>query len=136
MSGALQCPPQDRDGLGDRGARSMRGADRVEHHEVLLFSLVIYNTGARDYVVRDMRIHFADESAGIPMKWERVRGGVNPSDNPGMELPAPCVVPGRSAVRLFAEFERRPSGRGEPDARQHPLRLEGLTDSDDDWHTG
>lgn len=106
-------------------------ADRM----ILLFPFAFYNTGARDYVVRDMRIRFADESVGIPLEWERCRAGVNPSDNPGMELAAPFVVPGRSAVRVFAEFERKPGDRGQPEARPYTLRLEGLTDREDDWHT-
>jgi hypothetical protein len=66
------------------------------------------------------------------LEWERVRGGVDASAHPTGELAAPFAVPGGSAVRVFAEFERRPADRT-LDARAHPLVLEGVTDQEDRW---
>ena len=105
-----------------------------ERRLILLFPLVFYNTGARDYVVRDLRVRFGDESVDVPLAWERVRGGVDASAYPTAELAAPFSVPGRSRVRVFAEFERRPADRT-VDARAHPLVLEGVTDQEDRWAT-
>jgi hypothetical protein len=101
---------------------------------ILLFPLVFYNTGARDYVVRDLCIRFGDESVGVPLDWERVRGGTDVSAHPTGELATPFAVPGRSALRVFAEFERRPAART-IDARAHPLVLQGVTDREDRWAT-
>jgi hypothetical protein len=100
---------------------------------ILLLPLVFYNTGARDYVVTDLRIRFGDEPVGIPLEWERVRSAMNPSGSPELELAAAFPVPGRSAVQLFAEFEREPGNRP-IEAREHPLVLETLTDKDEYWH--
>jgi hypothetical protein len=59
-----------------------------ERRLILLFPLVFHNTGARDYVVRDLRVRFGDESVGVPLDWERVRGGVDASAYPtGSWLP-------------------------------------------------
>ncbi len=100
---------------------------------ILLLPLVLYNDGPVPYVVRDLRLRFADEPGGAPLYFQRTRSGVSPGHHPELlDLGAAFPVPGNGTVRLFCEFERRPSAR-QVDAKRHPLVLEALTNRDDSW---
>lgn len=100
----------------------------------LLFPFVFYNTGPLAYVVRDLRLRFTDEPDGRPMDWERTRTSILPEESSGKQLAAAFPVPGGAAVRVFCEFDRRPPGRV-MDARAHPLLLEALTGTSDEWRS-
>jgi hypothetical protein len=103
-----------------------------ENRLILLLPLVFYNSGPVPYVVRDLRVRFGDEPSGPATAFHRVRGGVSPTHHPTPELSAAFPVPGRTAVRMFCEFERIPVGRA-MDSRAHPLVVDGLTDKNDQW---
>jgi hypothetical protein len=91
-----------------------------------------YNSGPVPYVVCDLRVRFSDEPTGAALAFHRVRGGVSPSHHPTPELSAAFPVAGRTAVRMFCEFERRPVGRA-IEAGAHRLLVEGLTDKAGGW---
>jgi hypothetical protein len=99
---------------------------------ILLLPLVFFNSGPIPYVVRDLRIRFADETTSEALAFHRVRDGISPSHHPKPELSAAFPVQGRTAIRMFCEFERRPAGRAMKSGA-HPLVLEALTDESDRW---
>jgi len=100
---------------------------------ILLLPLVFYNDGPVPYIVRDLRLRFADDMDGIPLQFQRTRGGVSPKHHPDLlDLGAAFPVPGNRTVRLFCEFERRPANR-QLNAGQHPVLLEALTNHDASW---
>ena len=99
---------------------------------ILLFPFVFYNSGPVPYVIRDLRLRFADEHDGIPLSFQRVCGGISPSPSNLEDLSAAFPVRGNEAVRMFCEFERTPVDRAMK-AGRHPLLLEALTDKADEW---
>jgi hypothetical protein len=108
---------------------AMANSDRL----ILLFPFVFFNTGPVPYVVRNLRLRFADEDDGTPLAFQRIRSGISPSHHPEpVDLAAAFPVPGNSTVRLFCEFSRKPAGRVIT-AGTHPLVLEALTDKRVGW---
>lgn len=100
---------------------------------ILLFPLVVYNSGPVPYVVRDLRLRFKDEPPdGLPLNFERVRSGISPSHADLVDLSAAFPVPGNTALRLFCEFQRGPVGR-EMGVGRHALVIEALTDKWAGW---
>jgi hypothetical protein len=88
-----------------------------ERRLILLFPLVFYNTGARDYVVRDLRVRFGDESGGVPLDWERVRGGETRAPTQPRSWPprSPCpAAQGCASLRSSNDGPRIEQSTPEP----------------------
>jgi hypothetical protein len=113
---------------------STYGASSSSGRLTMLLPLVFFNTGPVPYVVRNLRLRFADEPNGVPLDFHLIRSGVSPSHHPEpVDLAAPFPVPGNETLRLFCEFIRKPGGRTVT-AATYTLVLEGLTDKRGGWH--
>lgn len=67
--------------------------------------LVLYNTGPKPIVVQDLRLVLPSESP-MPLLWQGSYGKLDSTNDDDRVLPSVFVVPGRSALQFFMEFER------------------------------
>ena len=73
---------------------------------LLLFPLVLHNTGAKPIVVQVMRLSFPKESrSDLPLPWRARRSHIKPGGkDDSHEFPAVFSIPGRTAHQMFIEF--------------------------------
>ncbi|MGW3272309.1 hypothetical protein ACWDFH_12670 [Streptomyces kronopolitis] len=101
----------------------------------LRFPVVIYNTGARPIVVRDLRLSFHDDAVlTTPLPWTSSRSHIRPEKDDGLKMPAVFVVAGRTAEQLFIEFGTTKPRCFVPEARQYRASIDAILGHQNDWH--
>jgi hypothetical protein len=71
----------------------------------LRFPFVLFNTGAKPFVIQDMRLRFPKEPRWqVPIPWTTTRSQLMPASDDGHALPAVFSIPGRTAQQMFIEF--------------------------------
>ncbi|MGW1903090.1 hypothetical protein ACWCQB_38285 [Streptomyces hirsutus] len=102
----------------------------------LRFPIVVYNTGAKPIVIRDLRLSFPDEnSMTAPLPWTTLRTQLRPTSDDSLEMPAVFAVPGRAAEQLFIEFGTSKPRYFVPEARSYRVVVEALLGREDKWHS-
>lgn len=81
--------------------RSDRSALRVP--------ITIYNSGARPLVVVDLRMSMASDGLSATAPTRTYRKTIKPDADDVEDFPHPYVVPGRSVVTKFVEFDADPA---------------------------
>ncbi|MEU8750749.1 hypothetical protein AB0C88_09715 [Streptomyces chartreusis] len=101
----------------------------------LRFPVVLYNTGAKPIVVRDLRLAFHDDelASTAPLPWTSSRSHLRPDGNDELKMPAAFAVPGRAAEQLFIEFGTSKPRHFVPDARPYRVTIEALVGHKEGW---
>lgn len=105
------------------------GLSLSPNQALLRFPLVLYNTGPKPIVVRDMRLMFLKQPNIQPLPWRTSRSQLKPDTDDGLQLPAVFSVPGRQAQQHFLEFgidAKNPLPGIDLAAREYQLRVEVL----------
>jgi hypothetical protein len=71
---------------------------------VFRFPLVLYNTGPKPIIVKEMRLSFPKETGIAYLLWRASMSQIKPDANDARQLPAVFSVPGRTAQQHFIEF--------------------------------
>jgi len=100
----------------------------------LRFPVVVYNTGAKPIIVRDLRLSFLDEPmATMPLPWTSLRSHLRPEQDDGLKMPAVFAVSGRTALQLFIEFGTSKPRYLVPEARTYRVSIEVLLGHKTEW---
>ncbi|MER7677043.1 hypothetical protein [Streptomyces sp. NPDC096934] len=99
----------------------------------LRFPLVLHNTGAKPFIVRDLRLSFHDGALQLaPLPWTSSRSHLESRD---AILPAVFAVPGRTAEQVFIEFGTSSPRYFVPEARQYRVSIDALLGHRNDWQS-
>jgi hypothetical protein len=105
----------------------------VTSHVRLRFPFAFYNTGARAFVVGDLRVVFADEPSRPPLRWIRTHQRLRPDNEDGHTFATPFAVPGRNTRETIMEFGQDPTTWFPDPLSKHKLRLEAQLHNDNRW---
>ena len=97
----------------------------------LRLPLALFNTGAIDVIVADLRVTLIDATRE-PMRWITTRTKLRPETDDGFAFATPFAVPGRATRELIAEFGDDAGWKPQPKSR-HRLRLEAQVHPSDEW---
>lgn len=94
---------------------------------LLRFPLVIYNSGAKATVVRDIQCRFSSDTGQIlPLPWRRTYNVLAGGSQSIEEYPTPFAVPPREAVPLNIEFGGPFPGLTIEPGKGYPVQIEVL----------
>ena len=97
----------------------------------LRLPLALFNTGAVDLIVADLRVTVVDLTRE-PLRWITTRTKLRPEADDGFAFATPFAVRGRATRELIAEFGDDAGWNPEPGSR-HRLRLEAQVPPSDEW---
>jgi hypothetical protein len=90
----------------------------------LRLPLAIFNSGAKDLIVADLRLVLDGERT---LRWVTTRSLLRPEEHDGFAYATPFAVRGRGTRELIAEFEGAP---WRPERERYTVALEARQDSE------
>ena len=94
--------------------------------------LVFEATGAKTFVVQNLRLSFIDYPEIEPLLWSSTKDRVQPESGEKNDVPAVFAIAGNTAIREFVEFQGK-FPAFDQHRRDYSVRIEGYIGNKNEW---